>query len=355
MLALELHASDKDAKVDDVWVAMGEWLKRVSSTEEECARTILEKLLADIGDGGRLDRLLSSVTPEVRRDPVCVLLSACARLIPAQTAVDPRKGADARGMWEHTVATYANLCRLHRLVACHDGRLPPQAQYIVREVHRWLGDVDNGGAAFLVHVPRLLPAIVQHAAKSSRDFAYVWYKVWGMCSHTPTTIVPMYAGYVGAVQPPTNHDGSSLELTIKLLCDTANDFVTEACTLLGAGQPGEPTQDELIRRIKRLPAKRSSRLRTLDCICFISTSCLVAARSLITAASIHRVRKSRTEVRDCVCRLSKCGVLFAADSEPPHLGWKCMVDRRFWTYEQSEPSTWDIHLFAGLLMLFWDL
>jgi len=268
-------------------------------------------------------------------------------------AVHQRKSSVARDAWDHSVATYANLCRLHRLVSCHPDWLSDRSVGVVQEVHEWLARGADGVVAFLDHVPRLLPAMITRARQNLRDFAFSWYKVLAMCSHTPTTVVPLYAGFVGIASPPhQKRQGPSWTWLVASLCNTADNFVSEARQLL---KDGPLTANAIRRRVRRLPSAAVQRLRTLDCVCFLSTSCLLLQRSLLSVDGIDCVKQARFEVQDCVRQLAAHGVLFADAVEEPHMGWHCVVHPLFWTYDKSQPAVWDLHVFAGILMLFWDL
>jgi len=283
-----------------------------------------------------------------------------ARGARGQTIFSKSKATFSRDAWEKTVATFTQLCRLHRI----RNRLSAEARrHLDEALHEFENSVQGKDPArrFLSWVPHLLPSMIDKARGGKQQFAFGWYKVLSMCTHTPTSAAPLFAGQAGVLKQGLAVDDVSWREAFTAVAESAKMFVVEAELLLGSVQSSKadarraPTSGALGQRVRTLPKARSRWLRTLNNICYVST-CLM----LMTLAFDERDGKRqeivdvRTAMQQCVVALVKAGVLLAGPDDDEHAGWAPFIHKEFWT-DEYDARKWELHLVAGVFLLFWHL
>ena len=103
--------------------------------------------------------------------------------------------------------------------------------------------------------------------------------------------------------------------------------------------------------LKHLPAKDGRWLRALDNICFLSTCLLLQCQATGNCVKQKELLVvARANVQQSVLALAEAHLLFVpeADATPTFFITPCFV-----TYEAFQPERWQLHLVAGIFLLFW--
>jgi len=270
--------------------------------------------------------------------------------------------------WTHAVAPYTNLVRLHLLDRRLRGVLHKRAIHVIRAaVRAWQ---QRWPRSFEEQVTRLLPFLLEYADRGRGDFAFVRYKVSAMCTHTSSTILPTLGQAVGTCDSNARvrHSLDSWRRACATCRETMNQFMAVVDPLLESGLEG----DALLSRISRLAKNASRWLRSLDMVCFLSTALIMAGRgSDLPSSELQELVSKRLAVRERVLQLAARQVLMPPVRPKVVLletytkpRGPCIKIRRsvpqfvhaqFQTYDKFESTQWQLHLVAGLTMLFWDL
>ena len=235
--------------------------------------------------------------------------------------------------WAQAVATYTHVARLHRLLLVHGNKLSRPARAGLQTA---LQLFDRSG--FHARLRELLPHVLAGCEAMRQDWAFVNYKAFAMCTHSPTGVPALYAAQVGGLRPRAaatwQYDATSWRAAFAAVDAMSREFERQADALLANPRGGQPS------------AKRGRWLRSLDNVCFTTTCLLLQAAAAGSRGDQVTVNTTRSRVRRRVLALVRAGRLLDATTG--------RVEDAFCTYTRYEAYKWELHLVAGVFLLFWN-
>ena len=264
----------------------------------------------------------------------------------AQCSAAQAMSSKTRDKWMSFVGVYTQMCRLHRLREMHGERLSALCRANIAKMTRVCEE------RYCAVLRSLLEPLKRRSDAAKLSYCYYRYKTMAMCTHSPTSIVPTFAGQMGVVESAAST--RLWRVMVDALHDDVRGFVESVARVVSAKQKGAKGW----KGVAKMPKKERRHLRILDHVCYNSLCALLMFQSVraeageTDKASYARLLAMRAEICDAIGRLADNGMLFV--EEMTGLDHD-VLDSCFLTDDSKEgKEDWSVHLMSGVLLNFWN-
>ena len=328
LIAIELFSDSVDS-TDSTQTASA--TQRASATQSASAWHRLNQLMEPTNTFTKFLKLSCSRTKEIK------MVKDLLKCTPKSTYPKTRE------KWVSFIGIYTQIIRLHRLYTVQPTKLTKSCTAnILKMVHEFEGKYRS-------KLRHLLAPLRERSDFVKKDYCFHRYKTMAMCTHTPTAIVPTFAGQFGFISSEKSDISKVDSKAWCVMIDAVKDDVSKFSETVDRILSLETTD------ISKMLKKERRYLRILDNVCYNSLCGMIVHESLCSDDKMLKQYEElialRAEVRNVVEKLSGKSMLFMDEMH----GLDGDVLDPFFLTDDSKggKEAWSVHLMSGILLNYW--
>ena len=266
--------------------------------------------------------------------------------------------AKTRKKWEAFVGVLTQIVRLHRLLKINENN-NNLSQLCKENINKICSVFDE---KYCLVLRKLMIPLRQKTEDLKKYYCYYRYKTMAMCTHTATAMPPAFAAYFGKIKldERVEIDMDLWTIMVDALQFDVDKFlktVNHLLFMLKTQNRGQIIdQQDVLKRISRLPKTELKDLRILDNICYQSVSLMMMFSSCSASQQSTKIQFYRSKlmnIRAQICqvikRLSENSLLFRLKIS----ALKNDALQTCFLVDSQDKITWSLHLISGVLLNYW--